>query len=121
MNEMKIDLNAKKLENEALREDFSHNLNQIQNYIRKAHSDNLEATKKLMMLDYDRRIATIEEENRNLRHLNENFEKILEQERMKYVFQRILFITAKGKKDYPRVIDFIYGRTLTMMVEKKDE
>lgn len=40
---------------------------------------------------------------------------------MKYVFQRMLFITAKGKKDYPRVIDFIYGRTLTQLVERKDE
>lgn len=33
----------------------------------------------------------------------------------------MLFITAKGKNDYPRLIDFIYGRTLNMMVEKKDE
>lgn len=81
----------------------------------------MEANRKLMMLDYDRKIALIEDENKNLRHLNENFEKILEQERMKYVFQRLLFITAKGKKDYPRVIDFIYGRTLTRMMERKYE
>lgn len=32
-----------------------------------------------------------------------------------------MFITAKGKHDYPRVIDFIYGRTITLLVEKKDE
>jgi len=70
MNDMKTDLNAKKLENEALREDFSYNLNQIQNQIRRAHGDNLEASKKLMMLDYDRRIAEIEDENRSLKHLN---------------------------------------------------
>ena len=70
MNDMKTDLNAKKLENEALREDFSYNLNQIQNQVRKAYGDNLEATRKLMMLDYDRRIAQIEDENRSLRHLN---------------------------------------------------
>ena len=70
MNDMKTDLNAKKLENESLREDFSYNLNQIQNQVRKAHGDNLEATRKLMMLDYDRRIAQIEDENRSLRHLN---------------------------------------------------
>lgn len=70
MNDMKTDLNAKKLENESLREDFSYNLNQIQNQVRKAYGDNLEATRKLMMLDYDRRIAQIEDENRSLRHLN---------------------------------------------------
>ena len=70
MNDMKTDLNAKKLENESLREDFSYNLNQIQNQVRKAHGDNLEATRKLMMLDYDRRIAQIEDENKSLRHLN---------------------------------------------------
>ena len=70
MNDMKTDLNAKKLENEALREDFSYNLNQIQNQVRKAYGDNLEANRKLMMLDYDRRIAQIEDENRSLRHLN---------------------------------------------------
>ena len=70
MNDMKTDLNAKKLENESLREEFSYNLNQIQNQVRKAHGDNLEATRKLMMLDYDRRIAQIEDENRSLRHLN---------------------------------------------------
>ena len=83
--------------------------------------DNLESTRKLMMLDYDRRIAQLEEENGNLRYLNENFEEVLEKERTKYVFQRMLFITAKAKHDYPRVIDFIYGRTLTQLVEKKDE
>ena len=70
MNDMKTDLNAKKLENESLREDFSYNLNQIQNQVRKAYGDNLEATRKLMMLDYDRRIAQIEDENKSLRHLN---------------------------------------------------
>ena len=70
MNDMKTDLNAKKLENESLREDFSYNLNQIQNQVRKAHGDNLEATRKLMMLDYDKRIAQIEDENKSLRHLN---------------------------------------------------
>ena len=70
MNDMKTDLNAKKLENESLREDFSYNLNQIQNQVRKAYGDNLEATRKLMMLDYDKRIAQIEDENRSLRHLN---------------------------------------------------
>ena len=73
------------------------------------------------MLDYDRKVAQLEEENSKLRYLNENFEAVLEKERMKYVFQRMLFITAKGKKDYPRVIDFIYGRTLTQLVERKDE
>jgi hypothetical protein len=70
MNDMKTDLNTKKLENESLREDFSYNLNQIQNQVRKAYGDNLEATRKLMMLDYDKRIAQIEDENRSLRHLN---------------------------------------------------
>lgn len=58
-------------------------------------------------------MAEIEVDNQKLRHLNENFETILENERMKNAFQKMLFITAKGKYDYPRLIDFIYGRTIT--------
>jgi len=46
----------------------------------------MESKRKLMMLEYDRKISELEEKNENLRNLNENFETILEKERMKYVF-----------------------------------
>jgi len=46
----------------------------------------MESKRKLMMLEYDRKISELEEKNENLRNLNENFETILEKERMRYVF-----------------------------------
>ena len=54
--------------------------------MRRAHIDNLETTRKLIFLDYDKRLAQADEENAKLRDLNENFESILEQEKKKYVF-----------------------------------
>lgn len=46
----------------------------------------MDSKRKLMMLEYDRKISELEEKNENLRNLNENFETILEKERMRYVF-----------------------------------
>ena len=54
---LKKELSDKTLENESLRQDFSYNLNQIQIQVQRSYNETLESTRKLMMLDYDRRIA----------------------------------------------------------------
>jgi hypothetical protein len=33
----------------------------------------------------------------------------------------MLFISCRGRKEYPKVIDFLYGRTLNSLVEQKIE
>ena len=57
MASLKKELSDKTLENESLRQDFSYNLNQIQIQVQRSYNETLESTRKLMMLDYDRRIA----------------------------------------------------------------
>ena len=56
-----------------------------------------------------------------LQKLTQNVEQQLQKEQMKYFFQRLLFISTTGRKHHPRLVDFLYGRTMTDLVAFKNE
>lgn len=53
--------------------------------------------------------------------MTEKHNEMLQREKVKYVFQRLMFIATQGKKHHPRLIDFLYGRTMTDLVAFKLE
>lgn len=57
----------------------------------------------------------------DLTSMTQDHEKIIQREKLKYVFQRFLFISSVGRKLHPRLIDFMYGRTMTDLVAFKLE
>ena len=96
-------------------------IDEVQRQARETHKHEMDALEMRLKHEYIGEINRGRDTIHELQKLTTNVEAALQKEQLKYFFQRLLFISTTGRRHHPRLVDFLYGRTMTDLVAFKND